>query len=969
MQINGTAGNDTLVGTNEDDQLDGQAGNDSLSAGGGFDFLTGGAGNDTLDGGADFDWASYVPATGGVDVHLGTGRASGADGSDVLLGIEALYGSEFDDRLTGDAGANVLNGRLGNDTLDGGDGIDQAVYWDATAGVQIDLGAGKASGADGNDLLIGIERVVGSAFADVIAGDGGDNELTGAAGADTLSGGGGIDQFGFAGNAPGEVDRVTDIANGETLSFGTGLLAVLIQSGDDASGLLNAQVMVGTPRNGLTRVYVGTDTVAGADIIVDLVGSHPAGAFSTDLGPWGTLLFDATLNEARHIEGTDGGDNLKGGNQGDTLDGDDGDDTLAGSAGNDLLLGDDGFDLLTGGAGDDTLDGGDDSDWIFYIDATGPVRVDFASGRASGADGNDVLRDVESVYGSEFADVLIGDAGDNYLNGRRGNDTLTGGDGIDSAAYWDASGAIVVDLAAGRAEGADGQDALSGIENVSGSGYNDRITGDANDNKLYGSPGDDTLLGAGGRDELYGDDGNDQLAGGSGDDQLDGGAGNDTLDGGAGDDTVIIDGAPSRYVVTPNGAGTYTVTDKTGVQGTDALTGIENLIFIQVCQLDGGVVSGGDGFDLVTLETASSAVVVDLAQGKATGASGSNALASIEGAIGSAQFGDTLIGSTGDNQLKGLGGDDQLDGGSGDDRLDGGTGMDTMVGGSGSDTYHVDSAQDVVVETTGAQPAHNHRAQATEDAQPALDAGAGVDKVIASISYTLGAFVENLDLAAGAGNLTGQGNELPNELSGNTGDNTLLALSGNDTLLGAAGNDLLDGGSGVDLARYEGTRTAFTIARTAQGLSVVSAAEGADTLTGVERLAFSDHRLAFDLDGDAGRAAKLLGAVFGRQSVANKSFAGVALNLLDAGMGYEALAAAALDVALGAQASDQAVVTLLFTQVVGQAPDAATLSALTGLLAAGGMSRGALAVAAAETALNQANIDLVGLSASGLAYA
>ncbi len=149
---------------------------------------------------------------------------------------------------------------------------------------------------------------------------------------------------------------------------------------------------------------------------------------------------------------------------------------------------------------------------------------------------------------------------------------------------------------------------------------------------------------------------------------------------------------------------------------------------------------------------------------------------------------------------------------------------------------------------------------------------------------------------------------------------------------------------------------------------MVSAAEGSDTLTGVERLAFADHRLAFDIDGDAGRAAKLLGAVFGRQSVANKAFAGVALNLLDAGFGYEALAAAALDVALGAQATDQGVVTLLFTQVVGQAPDAATLAALTGLLAAGGMSRGALAVAAAETALNQANVDLVGLSVSGLAY-
>jgi Ca2+-binding RTX toxin-like protein len=99
-----------------------------LDGGLGNDTLDGGAGNDTLDGDAGTDLVSYGSATGGVTVNLGAGTSSGAAGNDSLTGIEIVLGGNFADSILGDGLANVLDGRLGNDTLDGGGGDDWASY-------------------------------------------------------------------------------------------------------------------------------------------------------------------------------------------------------------------------------------------------------------------------------------------------------------------------------------------------------------------------------------------------------------------------------------------------------------------------------------------------------------------------------------------------------------------------------------------------------------------------------------------------------------------------------------------------------------------------------------------------------------------------------------------------------------------------------------------------------------------------
>ena len=145
---------------------------------------------------------------------------------------------------------------------------------------------------------------------------------------------------------------------------------------------------------------------------------------------------------------------------------------------------------------------------------------------------------------------------------------------------------------------------------------------------------------------------------------------------------------------------------------------------------------------------------------------------------------DKLIGGRSNDRLEGNGGNDSLDGGSGNDLLLGGNGddtlsdvagADTLDGGSGNDAYFVDNAGDVVSEA----------------------GGSGIDLVVASVSRTLAAGIENLQLAGTTG-LNGTGNALDNRLQGNTGANVLAGAEGADTLLGSAGNDTLAGGDGDD---------------------------------------------------------------------------------------------------------------------------------------------------------------------------
>lgn len=173
--LQGNDGDDRLEGDGGNDELHGGSGNDVLRGGAGDDILTGGAGDDRIIGGAGTDLLSYHRAAGGVTVSLAhSGRdVGGGEGVDSFAGIEDLRGSRFDDRLSGDQGRNQLFGDMGDDSLFGGGNND------------------RLEGGSGDD------RLFGQAGKDVLVGGTGKDILDGGAGNDLLLGGPGADTFVF----------------------------------------------------------------------------------------------------------------------------------------------------------------------------------------------------------------------------------------------------------------------------------------------------------------------------------------------------------------------------------------------------------------------------------------------------------------------------------------------------------------------------------------------------------------------------------------------------------------------------------------------------------------------------------------------------------------------------------------------------------------------------------------------------
>jgi hypothetical protein len=190
-----------------------------------------------------------------------------------------------------------------------------------------------------------------------------------------------------------------------------------------------------------------------------------------------------------------------------------------------------------------------------------------------------------------------------------------------------------------------------------------------------------------------------------------------------------------------------------------------------------------------------------------------------------------------------------------------------------------------------------------------------------------------------------------------------------DRLRGGDGADTLEGQGGIDTAVYFGNRAEFAVGRAASGDVSVQrtvAPADVDTLRQVERLEFRDGNLALDLDGAAGQVARILGAVFGPAAVGNREYAGIGLSLADRGASELDLMQLALQVS-GA-ASNEAVVRLLYENVIGSPPPAADLQHFKGLLDNGSYSQAGLGVMAAGTQYLADRIHLVELVAQGLPY-
>ena len=201
-----------------------------------------------------------------------------------------------------------------------------------------------------------------------------------------------------------------------------------------------------------------------------------------------------------------------------------------------------------------------------------------------------------------------------------------------------------------------------------------------------------------------------------------------------------------------------------------------------------------------------------------------------------------ILGNGGDNSLSGTSSGDSLWGFAGNDSLNGGAGKDFMAGGIGNDIYYVDSTGDVVTE----------------------NAGEGTDSVRSSVSFTLGATVENLTLTGSAA-IKGTGNAAANTITGNSGANSLT---------GFGGADALDGGLGVDTAIYSGSPSGVNVSLVT-GIGTGGDAQG-DTLSNFENVTGSSY--ADTIEGNSGNNVLKGGSGSDTLTYVHAT-AGVAINL------------------------------------------------------------------------------------------
>jgi Ca2+-binding RTX toxin-like protein len=752
--LQGTNGEDMLIGYDSDDTIDGRGGDDTIIGGAGLDTITGGSGADILEGGTGDDTYVFTSGAGSdtildIDttpgnldvIHLGVPSGDGAadlergnndlfisygEGSEIRVidwfaddahrveiiefsngtqwdaayiqqavttpsdGNDVLYGTNLDDTIDGGGGDDRIYGLGGNDLLFGGSGNDD-VYGDA-----------------GNDTLYGgagDDYMDGGSGTNVVYGDAGNDILFGGWGDDTLYGGDGRDgliDYGGTGVFTGGAGDDTITAEED------GLYTVYFSRGDGFDSIYSRFIYAGDPSD---RLVFGEGITVG-DLSVQVNIEEPYGGESGYGEECILALAIGIGNDEGVVIETYPSGGESGGYDGDRL-----------SFGEFIFA--DGtvltLDDLVGMADGGTI--GWQEDWVGANVLLGSVAEDDIHGE----DGDDRIESRgrhDSVRGGYGNDVIDLGAGNDYGRGDDGNDVIAGGLGNDTLSGGDGDDVYVFN----RGGGQDTIDAqLSG-------GYHDTDTVsfgasiDPSDVGAYLENTDLVFVIAGGSDEL-------RIA------YLDGEGGMAT---GAVDRAQFIDGNGNARVFDLRGLVASRMADLVGAGETPLA------LFADVpsqYDLTGTVPTAGGDHAVAYAQTG------DLFALPAyiSGTSGDDVLDGGPGA-------DTITAGAGDDTITAAGGNDTIDAGTGNDTIDAGGGADTITAGSGDDNILAGDGDDII------------------------DAGAGTDTI-----------------DAGAGNDHIQGLRGGDTAVGGSGDDTYYFNTGDgsvsihDTALPGEGNTIIFG--------------------------------------------------------------------------------------------------------------------------------------------------------------------------------
>ncbi len=764
----------------------------------------------------------------GTSAHNGdtANILTGGAGDDALLGLGG------DDVLNGGLGADLMVGGLGNDTYN----VDNAgdVITEEGAGTDTILSSVSYTTTNlvENMTLVGADAInaTGNTLANILIGNAAANILDGKLGADTMAGGDGNDTY--------VVDNTLD--------------------------------KVIETNSGLSQI----------DTVISGI-SYRLGANLEDLVLNGSAVAGVGNHRANHITGNA---------LGNTLNGSFGADTMTGGDGNDIYVVDN--------ANDQVVETNNSLTQIDLVASTISYTLDVNLENLRLLGGADI-----NATGNALDNILYANTGNNVLDGLGGNDTasyasvsvfgLAAGNPVNATITSSVTTiGVIVDLGIVGVQDTvgSGWDKLVGIENLTGSNYNDDLTGNAANNILDGGAGADLLTGGKGND-TYVVDGADivveaagegldtvmsgvsyrltanveyltltgmaangtgnnldnQLTGNAAANLLDGRAGADKMDGGAGNDVYVIDNLGDEVV---DGSGTdlvmtyinhtlETTIENLRLMGTNALNGYGNVLNNIVWVNTGNnVVDGGGGTALVgdTLSYefgATSGITFDLSitTAQVTGGSGTDTAANFENLIGS-NYDDVLSG----NQVANV--------------LDGFAGIDTLSYASslGSVSVNLTAETAISLGVTDVVKNFENILGSTFDDMMIGDlgnnlftGGGGIDTVsFANVLQDEGGVVVDLTIVGsqntlGSGidsfvtirNLTGSLND--DSLTGDAFSNVFLGGEGNDTLKGGAASDTLTGGNGAD--SLDGGTGADSLDG-GTGADYISGGAGADKLTG-----------------------------------------------------------------------------------------------------------------------------------------